>query len=344
VKVLNRTEGCMPEFVNPKYTDGTKNLFKKPTRLECMMQDYPKLLPSDAKVGFTRLPEWVCYSPVKNNPADAAASLANGVPAASPFTAECDQYFVFAELLRRMGADIDTAPAVSVLGISGFPAPRIVIQPNTAVFAHEIAEKFPFPEHVKIAANSTLIVEGDVVVEHLYLSGSAKISAAPGSSIVVRAHQDYGGEGVVNQGHVLQVIRPEDSAGGKIAVVRKDVELTEIDQMRGYQLECVDMCVAATGREIEKNGPVKMTPAGSESSAAGAVVAEPTEVYVFNGRNLIGSEDFETVEQQEADCECCNLTGCLVPELAAAPQMEDPASSEGDCTFVGFFIPELGRV
>jgi hypothetical protein len=67
-------------------------------------------------------------------------------------------------------------------------------------------------------------------------------------------------------------------------------------------------------------------------------------VYVFNGRNLIGSEDFETVEQQEADCECCNLTGCLVPELAAAPQEEDPSSTEGDCTFVGYFIPELGRI
>jgi UDP-sugar pyrophosphorylase len=339
VKVLNRTEGNMPEFVNPKYTDGTKNLFKKPTRLECMMQDYPKLLPSDAKVGFTRLPEWVCYSPVKNNPVDAAASVANGVPAASPFTAECDQYFVFAELLRRMGADIESAPAITVLGITGSPAPRIVIQPNTAVFAHEIAEKFPFPEHVKITANSTLIIEGDVVIEHLYLSGSAKMSAAPGSSIVVRAHQEYGGEGVVNQGHVLRVLRAEDSAGGKIPVVREDVELSEVDQMRGYQLECVDMCVAATGREADKSGLVKQPAA---APAAGAAVAEPTEVYVFNGRNLIGSEDFETVEQQEADCECCNLTGCLVPELAA-PQEEDP-DTEGDCTFVGYFIPELGRV
>ncbi len=39
VKTLNRTDGVMPEFVNPKYTDASKNLFKKPTRLECMMQD-----------------------------------------------------------------------------------------------------------------------------------------------------------------------------------------------------------------------------------------------------------------------------------------------------------------
>ena len=30
--------GLVPEFVNPKYADAAKNKFKKPTRLECMMQ------------------------------------------------------------------------------------------------------------------------------------------------------------------------------------------------------------------------------------------------------------------------------------------------------------------
>ena len=35
---LERTKGVMPEFVNPKYADAEKTVFKKPTRLECMMQ------------------------------------------------------------------------------------------------------------------------------------------------------------------------------------------------------------------------------------------------------------------------------------------------------------------
>jgi len=38
VQVLERTKGVMPEFVNPKYKDANKMVFKKPTRLECMMQ------------------------------------------------------------------------------------------------------------------------------------------------------------------------------------------------------------------------------------------------------------------------------------------------------------------
>ncbi len=44
--------GTIGEFVNPKYKDATKTAFKSSTRLECMMQDYPKALPADAKVGF----------------------------------------------------------------------------------------------------------------------------------------------------------------------------------------------------------------------------------------------------------------------------------------------------
>jgi UDP-sugar pyrophosphorylase len=43
-EVLERTKGIMPEFVNPKYKDATKTFFKKPARLECMMQDFPTVL------------------------------------------------------------------------------------------------------------------------------------------------------------------------------------------------------------------------------------------------------------------------------------------------------------
>lgn len=45
------------EFVNPKYKDSSKTEFKNPTRLECMMQDFPKLmskeLGAEAKVQKT---------------------------------------------------------------------------------------------------------------------------------------------------------------------------------------------------------------------------------------------------------------------------------------------------
>ena len=50
---LEETQGIIAEFVNPKYKDSSKTAFKSSTRLECMMQDYPKALPSSAAVGFT---------------------------------------------------------------------------------------------------------------------------------------------------------------------------------------------------------------------------------------------------------------------------------------------------
>ena len=72
--------GMMPEFVNPKYTDGTKTKFKSPTRLECMMQDYPKSLGPDARVGFTVVAGATTFSPVKTNLADARAKSKKGEP------------------------------------------------------------------------------------------------------------------------------------------------------------------------------------------------------------------------------------------------------------------------
>jgi UDP-sugar pyrophosphorylase len=77
---LAKTGGQIEEFVNPKYADATKTAFKSPTRLECMMQDYPKSLSGAAAVGFTVFDNWVGYSPVKNSPADGVGKFQGGNP------------------------------------------------------------------------------------------------------------------------------------------------------------------------------------------------------------------------------------------------------------------------
>lgn len=62
-------EGVVLEFVNPKYKDETRTDFKKPTRLECMMQDIPKLFQKEMKdtanIGFTTFDRWFTFSPAK---------------------------------------------------------------------------------------------------------------------------------------------------------------------------------------------------------------------------------------------------------------------------------------
>ena len=37
VVTLEKSRGVIPEFVNPKYANAEKTVFKSPTRLECMM-------------------------------------------------------------------------------------------------------------------------------------------------------------------------------------------------------------------------------------------------------------------------------------------------------------------
>jgi len=50
---LDKTQELIPEFVNPKCKDASKNVLKSATRLECMMQYYLKLLKKSFKVGFS---------------------------------------------------------------------------------------------------------------------------------------------------------------------------------------------------------------------------------------------------------------------------------------------------
>jgi len=59
LKVFRRSLPCSLLYVlvlpvvPPRYADATRSKFKSSTRLECMMQDFPKTLTPDHKVGFT---------------------------------------------------------------------------------------------------------------------------------------------------------------------------------------------------------------------------------------------------------------------------------------------------
>jgi UDP-sugar pyrophosphorylase len=214
LRTIRRTGGIMGEFVNPKYADEQKLKFKKPTRLECMMQDYPKVLPPGARVGFTSAPAWLVYSPCKNNTADAAASVAAGVPAGCALTAESDQLHVHAELLSLLGAKVGQGATQSYLGISAPLLPALVLHPSFAIYASELTSRFPTPERVSISSRSSLVVSGNVIIESLSLDGALLLEAGPGSVLLVRA----GHHKIINEG--LQI---------SAASVSK-----EIIAMRGY--------------------------------------------------------------------------------------------------------------
>lgn len=172
---LERTKGVIPEFVNPKYADEARNRFKAPTRLECMMQEYPKLLTAKGVVGFTTYDTWYSFSPVKNNIKDAAVLSAKNMPSFGGAQGEYDFYHWSNKILASIGGVniIEEKEAHDYQGIKLAFGPKILIDPTFAITLQEIRDKFKGNNH--ITKDSTLILKGfSTRVENLNLDGYLK--------------------------------------------------------------------------------------------------------------------------------------------------------------------------
>ena len=217
-QILERTKGMMPEFVNPKYKDADKTIFKKPTRLECMMQDFPTVLDGDEtkKVGFTSLASELCFSPVKNATADGVALQAKGTQPGVAASGEADQSNAVCEILRSIGCNVEKGGKVKFAGIEILSGPDCILKPSFAACAVEFKKKFPSPSAVKISGRSSLVVSGDgLVIESLNLDGALVVECEEGATGVIR---DFS---VTNKGWVK--VADEES---------KD----EVIRMRGYHM------------------------------------------------------------------------------------------------------------
>jgi UDP-sugar pyrophosphorylase len=210
---LSQNGGLIPEFVNPKYVDSTKESFKKTTRLECMMQDYPKLLGAKAKVGFTSFPRQFCFSAVKNNLSDAALKSENNLPAESASSGEMDIYAVARQKLKLVGVEIEEASSVKIKGINLIPGPRVVLGGSFSSTIHDLESRL---KHIKISSTSTLVIEGDVDIDGLVLDGKLVVKAKGSAKLSLK------GLNVSNGGDVL--VPCSDEAKEEIAI-------------RGYTLE-----------------------------------------------------------------------------------------------------------
>jgi UDP-sugar pyrophosphorylase len=185
--VLQRTGGSVPEFVNPKYKDNTKTTFKKPTRLECMMQDYPKLLGLGSKVGFTQLDRWLSFSAVKNNLEEALGKYKSTGFAESAASGESDIYYLNRRLLG-LGDKVKVQSTEEKQQFAGIPVElgaKIVISPSFGITQAEIAEKLKGAD-IELSARSTLVLDGEhIQIKKLKVDGALVVSAKAGSKVVV---------------------------------------------------------------------------------------------------------------------------------------------------------------
>lgn len=174
-------QGVVVEFVNPKYKDATRTEFKKPTRLECMMQDIPKLfqkeMGSDANIGFTMFERWFTFSPAKNSLESGIEAVEAGNTAPGTMSsAESDKYIQNQRKLRFAGMAVkvtEEKDLVKVGGIPVTPGPRVILCPAFQITQEEVVDKI---QGGSITERSSLVLEGeDLYVKNLQLDGALVI-------------------------------------------------------------------------------------------------------------------------------------------------------------------------
>lgn len=216
VAAIKRTGGLVPEFVNPKYADASKTKFKKPTRLECMMQDFPRTLSKEDRVGFTQFETWT-YSPVKNSIAEAVAKAKAGNAPCCALQGEAEVYGAANRALGSLGVAVPEAIPFTAAGITQPMPARVVIDPALEPSRVALARRFPKPADVRFTARSTVVLRGsDITVESLDVDGALEIRAAEGASVTIKRLV------VRNGGHSFEPLRDGAAA-------------PEVLQIRGYR-------------------------------------------------------------------------------------------------------------
>lgn len=181
-KTLKKNKGLMPEFVNPKYADESKTTFKSPTRLECMMQDYPQLLTENEKVGFTMYERWFCFSTCKNNLKDGTDRLKKGLLAETSFSCEQDIYSTNIKIMRDVLGKLEIIRTdeigeekVNIMGVDIYFGPKIVIFPDFAVTVKELRDKIS--GKISLTNRSVLLLESsEEKITNLTLDGFLRVT------------------------------------------------------------------------------------------------------------------------------------------------------------------------
>ena len=109
-----------------------------------MMQDYPKLLKSGDRVGFTQIDRRFCFSTVKNDLKTAAQKVKANMPPECSSICEQEFYWLNKEILKICGVEFEAEKETVVKSYAGIPihsSARIVLNPSFGVTLREIKNK-----------------------------------------------------------------------------------------------------------------------------------------------------------------------------------------------------------
>ena len=248
LRVLKSSQGIIAEFINPKFSDAKRTAFKKPARLETMMQDLPKLFTSGEKVGVTVFDRTWCFSACKNNLADAAEKAAKNGPPESASSAESDFYLTSRRKLKMAGMDVRETAREAIRGVPFVRGPRVILRPSFALTLADVRARI---RGGSISGASTLVLEGDVSLNNVNLADGAAlfVSAAPGAQVSITDLAIAG-----RPGFDLVELTDEEMASR---------EVPEFLRIRGYRI----INQGVTVYKITSPGSWKIAADGSVSAA-----------------------------------------------------------------------------
>jgi len=222
LRVLESSGGVIAEFVNPKFSDASRTKFKKPARLETLMQDLPKSFVSGEKVGVTIFDRVWCFSACKNNLTDAAAKVATNGPAESASSAENDFYLAGRMKLRAAGMEVLEAPQKTLCGIPIIPGPRVILRPSFALTLADVRARI---SGGSISGEATLVLDGDVTLENVTIAdGASLVAKAPdGGTLEIKNRT------VTRSGAVHDLVQLTDAE-------MASTDVPEYLRIRGYRI------------------------------------------------------------------------------------------------------------
>jgi len=199
--------------------------------LSCSIEDFTRITSKKELkggsnpyvVGYTVMERFLCFSRVKNSTLEGLKSLRKTGFAETASSSESELYDSNRRILALCGCRIKTADLLSK-SFAGIPMPlgaKVVLCPRFGSTIREVRDRFPSPSDVFISETSSIVLDGDIVIQKLHLDGDLRVRAAPGAKVVIKSLK------IVNDGVIFSPLSKENQS-------KEEGIIEEKYSMRGY--------------------------------------------------------------------------------------------------------------